>query len=256
MWHATDDMRLYAAASRGFRAGGLQPGFNAPGATRVAPDRFKADSLWNYELGWRSDWFDGATHLDVTGFLSKWKNPQTLQVGSGAVPSSYLDNAGGVESRGVEGALQTLLPLEGLSLLVSAAYTKTVTTKDFIGFDGSNVPVGTSWPYAPRWQTATTLAYARSVGAWELGAGVTHLYLGKARNDLVESRSQDVFGFEQWNLNFNVARPSWTWAPELSLAVDNLDDERGISFRFDSGAYTDVAYIRPRSVTLRLAGHF
>jgi hypothetical protein len=89
-----------------------------------------------------------------------------------------------------------------------------------------------------------------------VGAGVTHIYLGKARNDLVDSRNQDVFGFEQWNLQFNVARPSWTWRPELSLAVENLADERGISFGLDGNGYTDVAYIRPRSVTPRLAGHF
>ncbi|MES2488259.1 MAG: TonB-dependent receptor [Pseudomonadota bacterium] len=257
MWHATDDLQLYATASRGFRAGGLQPGFAAPTTGQKAPTTFKADSLWSYELGERSNWLDNTLHFDVAVFLAKWTDPQTLQVVSGSsVPSSYLTNVGGVDSRGVEASLQYALPLPGLTLSASGAYTKTVTTEDFIGFDGSTVPPGTPWAFAPRWQTATTLSYAVEAGEWALGTNVTHLFIGKASNDLVKSANLGVFGYKQWNLQFSVARPSLTWLPELSFAIDNLTDERGVANIYTGGAYTDVTYIRPRSMTLRLSGHF
>jgi outer membrane receptor protein involved in Fe transport len=257
MWHATEDLQLYAATSRGFRAGGLQPGFASPTTGQKAPTTFKADSLWSYELGERSNWLDNTLHFDVSAFLAKWTNPQTLQVVSGSsVPSSYLTNVGGVDSRGVEASLQYALPLPGLTFSSSAAYTRTITTKDFIGFDGSTVKPGTAWPFAPRWQTATTLSYATELGEWALGANATHLYIGKASNDLVKSANLGVFGYSQWNMQLSAARPSLTWLPELSFNVDNLTDKRGVANIYTGGAYTDVTYIRPRSLSLRLSGHF
>lgn len=258
LWRVTDDFQLYAAISKGFRAGGLQPGFASPTNGQTAPPRFKADSLWNYEIGERSNWFDGTLHFDVSAFIAKWESPQILQVVSGTipVPSSYITNVGSVDSRGIEATMQTLLPIPGFTLNASAAYTRTVTTANFIGYDGSLVPTGTAWPFAPRWQTATTLAYNAEISDWNLGANVTHIFIGRASNDLVLSRNRGVFGFTQWNLQLNAANTALTWLPEVSFVIDNLADKRGVSHIYDGGSYTDVTYIRPRSLNLRLTGRF
>jgi outer membrane receptor protein involved in Fe transport len=56
LWHASDDALFYTAASRGFRVGGVQPGFTSSLSAKQAPDFFKSDSLWNYEAGTRTQW--------------------------------------------------------------------------------------------------------------------------------------------------------------------------------------------------------
>jgi len=58
----TSSARIYALASKGFRFGGSN--INPDPAL---PRNFDSDSLWNYEIGLRSDWLDGALTLGRRG---------------------------------------------------------------------------------------------------------------------------------------------------------------------------------------------
>jgi outer membrane receptor protein involved in Fe transport len=258
LWHITGNVMAYAAASRGFRVGGVQPGITVPLLSPVqAPSAFKSDSIWNYESGFRTEWFQKTLRLDLTGYYERWKNPQTLQYDFSGL-STYLDNVGGVKSLGGEASLQVLLPIRGLMLSASGNYSDTVTTKPFTGADGSAVSIGTRWPFAPYWQTATTLAYIVELGDWNLNGALTHVYLGKANNNLTQQYK--VFGYQQWDVLCSLDNKAWQWLPELSLAANNLLDARGVVNKVFSTQppqnYSDVTYIQPRSITLRLTGHF
>ncbi|AXQ28578.1 hypothetical protein D0B54_07725 [Solimonas sp. K1W22B-7] len=254
LWHASDSIIVYGGASKGFRAGGIQPGYQLVPLARPPPDFFKSDTIWSYEAGLRTDWFGGAMHFDITGFFTDWKDPQVFQLGNNGL-TSYIDNAGGVESQGVEMALQTLLPY-GFMLSVSGSWTDTVTTKPFLAQDGSTVAPGQEWPFAPHLQTAATLGYMGNVGGWDLNASVTHSFLGKAYSSLEDDQKQAIFDFQQLDLQFGVANPSLRWLPEVSFLVNNALDERGVANQFQGGGYVDVTYIRPRAYTLRLSGNF
>jgi iron complex outermembrane receptor protein len=253
LWHASDAVLAYAAVSRGFRVGGVQPGYTTALSQQQAPDFFKSDTIWNYEAGLRSEWLQRTLRFDLTTFYEQWRNPQVLQVDSSAF-SSYFDNAGGVRSQGVETSLQYLFPLHGLSLNAAVAYTDTQTTKPFTTSDGSVAEPGSAWPFAPHWQTATTLSYQRGFDTWMAGASVTHLYLGTASSDLAQQL--DVFGYQQWNLQASFTSTTLAWLPELTFNIDNLLDERGVSHTYVGNTYTDVTYIRPRAYILRLGGRF
>jgi len=258
LWHLTGNVMTYAAAARGFRVGGVQAGITVPVLSPVqAPSAFKSDSIWNYEGGLRTEWFHKTLRLDLTGYYERWKNPQTLQYDSTGL-SSYVDNVGGVKSLGGEAALQMLLPLKGLMLSASGSYSDTVTTKPFTGADGSTVAVGTRWPFAPFWQTATTLAYITDLGDWNLNGALTHVYLGKANNNLTQQ--DKIFGYQQWDFLFSLDNKAWRWLPEFSVAANNLLDSRGVVNHVYSSkppqTYSDVTYVQPRSLTLRLSGRF
>ncbi|HSW14017.1 MAG TPA: TonB-dependent receptor [Solimonas sp.] len=254
LWHASDSIIVYGGASKGFRAGGIQPGYQLNPAGQSSPDFFKSDTIWSYEAGLRTDWFEGAMHFDITAFFTDWKDPQVFQLGTNGL-TSYIDNAGGVESKGVEMALQTLLPY-GFMLSVSGSWTDTVTTKPFTAQDGSTVAPGQEWPFAPHLQTAATLAYTGNVRDWDLSASVTHSFLGKAWSSLEDSQKQEIFDFQQIDLQFGVANPALRWLPEVSFLVNNALDERGVANQFRGGTYVDVTYLRPRAFTLRLSGNF
>ena len=251
LWHATDDVIAYTAASRGFRVGGTQVGTTTVLSQTRAPAVFKSDTIWNYEAGLRTDWLDRALHLDFTVFYSDWKDPQAILPDATGLIVFY-DNVGSVESKGAEAALKYRLPFGGLMLETSGAYTKTVTTAPYVAPDGTNLGPGQDWPLAPRWQSATTLSQFSEWGNWTVGLGVTHTYLGSAINNL--ARRQKVFGYEQLDAQINVANATWRWLPEIALVMGNLTDERGKTNVDNDPA--DVVYLPPRNVILRLSGRF
>lgn len=256
-WQASDQALAYAAVSRGFRVGGVQIGATTLASQTRAPRVFRSDSIWNYELGLRTDWLDKRLRLDLTGFYSQWKDPQTIVPdASGLIV--YYDNVGGVRTRGAEAALRALLPIDGLSLSVAAAFTDTVTTAPFTAPDGTVLPPGHRWPLAPRWQTASSLDYRMSAGSWLLGAGLTHTYLGTAISNLAQRA--ECYGYSLVDLQISAGKVSLSWLPELSLVLGNLGDTRGRANVLLNGSTSDgapdVTYTRPRSLSLRLTGRF
>ncbi len=252
-------MLAYAAASKGFRVGGVQPGLTTPLSQNQAPVKFESDTIWNYEGGFRSEWLGGTLRADVTGFHEVWKKPQTLQADASGV-AVFIGNVGGAKSTGADAALQYLTPLPGLRVDTSATYADTVTTEPFTTTTGRRIEVGSRWPLAPRWQTATTASYILSLGDWMLGAFATHTYLGETITDL--ALALPVYGYQLWDAQIRVANPALSWLPELSLTVNNLADERGVTNQFSSGlptperAEVEVYYTQPRTAMLRLTGRF
>jgi iron complex outermembrane receptor protein len=257
LWHVNNDVNVYAAISKGFRTGGLQPGFTTPLSAKQAPDRFKSDTLWNYELGTRTQWLDRTLQFDATAFYIDWKDPQTLLADS-VLHLPYLDNVGRVTSVGVETAtrwLPTFLP--GLSINASGAWIHTETAEAFEGQTGATIPKGTPFPYTARWQTATTVAYTHAFGNWKAGTSVTHTFISKAYADL--EKTLPLFDYQQWDLQWNLVNPSIVWLPEASVTLSNLTDERGVANASEGGLLIRVqksTYIQPRALLLRLSGSF
>ncbi|WP_166250715.1 TonB-dependent receptor [Solimonas terrae] len=255
VYHPSKDLRFYFTASRGFRFGGPQLASSTP--TTKIPETYKSDSLWNYELGVRSDWFRHALIADASIYLLDWKNAQVYQMTSPPVSIGYLDNVGGARGKGAEVSLSYLPPfLDGLSLDVAASWNRTRTTAAFTAGDGTVVPVGSPWPLAPRWQTSTTLAYVQPVLSWQLGASVRHTYLGDACNTI--TCTARVFGYQTWDVNLFATPDEGSYWPQLSVTLANLTDKRGFSniTTNPAPAGDTYDYIAPRSLVLRLSGNF
>jgi outer membrane receptor protein involved in Fe transport len=255
LWHVTPNIISYVAAAKGFRAGGVQSG--APALpTDVVPAVFHSDTIWDYEGGIRTQWFHKKLYFDVAGFYERWKDPQYDQANSSGL-LSYITNVGGVKSLGGNVALQWLTPLKGLMLGATGGYNRTVTTQPY-DFSGTVQPAGTPWPFAPHWQTATTLAYTFDVGALGVQTQLTHTYLSHAMNDLVQQLP--VFGYQQLDASLGISDQRLSWLPDLSLNVKNLTDTRAYSQRKIVGTapFTDeeYEYIAPRAIFVRVSGHF
>jgi iron complex outermembrane recepter protein len=92
------DTQVYVLASKGFRYGGSN--INPDPAL---PATFSSDSLWNYEVGLKSELLDRKLILDASLFKIDWKNiPLTVSTASGTVG---IVNAGNASIRGAEGAI-------------------------------------------------------------------------------------------------------------------------------------------------------
>lgn len=257
LWHFNDDILGYALVSKGFRVGGIQNGLTTPASTEQAPLTFKSDTLWNYELGMRTQFFENTLRLDLTGFWVDWKDPQSLQQdGSGL--AVFMDNVGGVRSRGVDLSVQYLLPI-GIMFSTSLSYADTVTTEEYKTATGDTYPAGTDWPLAPKWQTSSNLSFMSMLGDWNLGGFVTYSAIGPTKPIF---GAHDIFDYGQLDVQLNVSNPRWPWLPEVAVIFNNLTDERGLTNAFTSGVPSDQLaaeeyyYITPRSVSLRLMGRF
>jgi outer membrane receptor protein involved in Fe transport len=130
---------VYARAAQGFRPGftfsppprtptcdaglaslGLTPG-------TLSANTVESDSLWNYELGVRTDWADGRLRVNATAFQIDYSDIQQ----SVPVPGCGFNisgNVGSAESNGLE--LEVFWRAGGLELGLAAGYVDAFVTAD------------------------------------------------------------------------------------------------------------------------------
>jgi outer membrane receptor protein involved in Fe transport len=91
----TPDVLVYATYSKGFRPGG---------ANRVGGNTYAPDYLQNYEIGWKTQWFDHRLRWNGALFWEDWKNLQFAYL----VPPSInaIANGGTARVKGIESELQ------------------------------------------------------------------------------------------------------------------------------------------------------
>ena len=127
-YYFTPDDFLYATASEGFRAGGVNQVLTSATTGTLAqygladsalPRTYRSDSLWNYELGGKMRFWDGRAQLNADIYDLQWKNVQTFFfTGDGAV-----FNVPTARSRGAELEAQ-LRPFQPLTLNAAVDYSK------------------------------------------------------------------------------------------------------------------------------------
>lgn len=109
----TDDILVYATASKGFKSGGYAPVFTFS----VRP--FDSETAWNHEVGVKSTWLDGRLMLNLAGFFLDWKEVQLSSFSSSG--GFVVQNAARVNNKGLEVELRGR-PAGGLSLGSSYGY--------------------------------------------------------------------------------------------------------------------------------------
>jgi iron complex outermembrane recepter protein len=173
-YNLSPDILLYATAAKGFRLGGVNqpipvatpgPGVNTvlagnecglqakvlflpcspgtapgPGFTLLhAPASYASDSVWNYEIGEKSQFFDRRLIANVSAYYERWSNPQlaTNLAGFGITATG-----GDARIYGLEAELQALLSRE-FTLGANFGYTNAEFTEAsaITGYpEGYNVP--------------------------------------------------------------------------------------------------------------------
>ena len=114
-YQITRDVLAYLRIASGYQAGGP----NIPYPT--VPPVMKSDTLTNYEVGLKSEFWDRRALLNIAAFYIDWNDIQVdaLQKSTGL---SFLENGGTAKSEGVslDGSLR---PLAGLVLSGNVTYT-------------------------------------------------------------------------------------------------------------------------------------
>jgi len=92
-----EDKMFYVLASKGYRIGGANSDIAAAGG---APRQFKSDTLWNYELGFKTEWMDNQVRMNGAIYYLDWTDIQTKALLSNGF--GYVDNAGSASVTGFE----------------------------------------------------------------------------------------------------------------------------------------------------------
>jgi iron complex outermembrane receptor protein len=255
-FEASEDALFYASAGKGVKPAGISTvgSFNS-----IADNSYRAETLWNYEIGAKTSWLDNRVVVNGALFFMDYKDKQvstlvvdpTQPTGLRAV----ISNASGAEVRGLE--LETSVFLTQ-RLRLTAAYTfLDAEYTDFIEYsrNSSNIalagkcqPVtlgtgsqstqclldlsGNSLERAPRHAGNVTLGYTVPVGD---------------RNSVIAELSAQYQGkryFDQYNAQFfdafvNVdARVTWQgdrWS--VTAFANNVFDDDTIRSGFTQGDF-------------------
>lgn len=157
VYRFTDDVSLGFTYQTGYRAGGTSVNFST-----LEVIEFDPEFTDNYELAFRSQWYNDRITFNANLFYTEWTDQQVFV---GTFPDRFVTNAGESQLFGGEIDLR-LNPISGLELFGSLGYVDTEFT-DFInnGVDFS----GNEFPNAPDFTVAFGAEYLFESGFFIAG---------------------------------------------------------------------------------------
>ncbi len=261
-YNLSNDVNLYAIASRGYKSGGWNVDSVADfSVTSFSQLLFDSESVTNYEFGIKSSWLKDRVIANASVFLMDYEDMQVSKrvevLGGGGAVVGITTNAGKAETKGIEFDLKALVT-EGLQISAGVGYVSATYTDYEDSGDSFN---GNSLDNAPRWTANASAQYLFPIGELIGIARLDYSY----RSDYFIAREntsdQEVEGWDLFNAKVGVRSPDNGW--EVSLSAKNLLDDTYIVGSGPGGfvpltpsASETVSYGAPRLVSLNLKYDF
>ena len=212
----------YIRIASGYRPGG--PDNVVPGLAANVPTSFGAETLLNYEAGYKGVFLDRRATLDVSCFDIEWSD---IQIGEIFGNVYETGNGGNARSYGIEAA-GTLNPLSGLKLEANVAYTHATLTSDAPGINGVS---GDRLPYSPLVSANASADYdflvIRDIQGF---LGASFHYRGDEASDFNASGGANYVRPVLPSFNTVDLRGGFDKGPyELELYVRNLNNAVGLT---------------------------
>lgn len=130
-YNFTPDAMLFATASKGFRAGGVNEPLNAFACAAPLelygltvndiPKTYSPDEVWSYELGTKLGLLERRMQLNLSAFWINWSNIQSSIPTPPGCNTGWTENGGKAVSRGLDLDLQ-YRPVDALSFELKSEY--------------------------------------------------------------------------------------------------------------------------------------
>lgn len=227
----TDDALVYATWSRGFRPGGINRRGTLP--------PYGADTLDNYELGWKTTWAGGLFRWNGAVYYETWKDIQLSFLGANGL--TEIRNAGDARIWGIESDI-FIRASDGLTFNAGFSYNDAQSTKDFCKFantsfdctipgpDGDDnellAPSGTRLPVSAKFKGNAFARYEFPVGSLNAHLQGGLVYEGKRTSDLRLLERAIVGSLPSYttvDVSAGVTFERWS----IELYARNLFDSRG-----------------------------
>jgi outer membrane receptor protein involved in Fe transport len=226
------DRMIYFTASDGYRPGGINRAGNLP--------PYQADTLYNYEIGWKTTWDDKQIRWNGAFFYENWDQFQFAFLGPNSL--TEIANAGAAEIKGFESDASWAIDSHWL---VSGAIsiTDAELSENYCGaLDANNKPIttcanplapsGQSLPVNPPVKGNITARYE-----WTLNDGLdaffqgSVVYVGRRTSDLRSLERSDLGPMPAYatvDMSAGVSNDSFS----ASIFLKNAFDERGQLYRY------------------------
>jgi len=221
------DLMVYGTWSTGFRPGGNN---RLPTA-----GSYGADTLANFELGWKTTWLDRRLRFNGAVFYEKWKAVQTAVQGQYGITS--IVNAGNAKVEGLESELQWavddhltlsaagtgLLRLETTSVFCRPSplgVPQSSCTPDFV-----DAAPGTQLPVTPKLKVNGTARYTFEMGDYKSFVQMSVAHQSSTSFSLEATRiyAGDTPAFTTVDFSAGTAMNNW----HIEAFVENAFDKRG-----------------------------
>jgi len=249
-WQPDEDKLVYASYSRGYKAGG----FNNSISSAASLISFSAETLDNYELGFKSTWMDSSLRLNMALFYMEYNDKQESRFITGV--GFQQDNAGKATSEGFEMDFEWI-PAERWRVFGGVGYAK-AEYDDYVLNDTTDFS-GNALSRAPEWT-----ANVGFTTDWNF----TNALMGDLR---VDYTWQDEFFLQPNNDPFFTADSQGILNARLGLSTSNqqwraaiwgrnLTDEDNINNFFGASSFAFPLYhyalIAPRTYGVELTYTF
>jgi iron complex outermembrane recepter protein len=268
----TPDVMTYATFSKGFRPGGV----NRTAQAGIGP--YQADFLKNYEIGWKTEWFDHRLQWNGAFFWEDWNNFQFSFLGPNSV--TIIVNGGNARIKGLENELVWLassnLTLSASFTLIDATLTENYcgqqgvtncpTQSTFAAFQppliGPQAPAGTNLPITPKFKGNIIGRYSfDEIGGWKPFAQASLMYQSQAAQALRVDQAAAVGNTPAYALMDLSAGATLNRQTTVQLVVSNVADRRAQLSRFaainpvlDNQTYIIPA--QPRTIAIKFGQKF
>lgn len=248
-WQATEKTLVYVSYNRGIKAGG----FNAPldatlyivGALTPEEFAFDKETLDAYEIGFKTELWDGRARLNGAAYYYDYKDYQAFNLESLTL---FVFNTDAV-NKGFELELQAS-PIDGLDMLLGMAYTDT-NVEDAYTTPGGAV-LDREMIMTPEFSFNGMLRYEWQMGKGMLAAQYDFNYMDDHFFQLKNSPVVEEDGYTISNVRLTYTSPEGDW--NVSAFVNNVTDEEFRQMALDlsgnplEGGFgmTESAYGRPR----------
>ena len=250
--------KLSATASA--PGGYFAPNVQFPNANAEGVPQFNSDSVWNYEVGEKGEFFDRQLMLNVDAYFERWNDPQ------------IATNIGGFGYT-VNGADASILAAElemWLKLPAGFAFSGNVGYADSKFLSDSPITgylKGTAIPDTPKFTSSVTLHNVQQLtGALQPTSLLSYNYVGGRTNapygETITLNNMNellvhLHSYGLTNLRVGIKSDDWT----VSLFVNNLFNKETLldtqpQINLQSAAFTRYIVNQPRTIGLDLSYKF
>jgi len=227
-YQVTPDLMAYGTWSTGFRPGGNN--------RKPIAGSWRADTLANFELGWKSSWLDRRLRWNGAVFYEKWRDVQTSVQGESGITA--IVNAGDARVEGLETDVSWAVD-DHLTLSASGTgLLRAEITTTFCAPTDQGVPLptctspadvdayaGTQLPVTPKVKVNGTARYAFAVGDFKSFAQATVFHQSSTTYSLEATRfyAGNTPPFTTVDLSAGTGLNNW----HLEAYIENAFDKRG-----------------------------
>jgi iron complex outermembrane receptor protein len=245
----TPDAMVYATWSKGFRPGGV----NRTAQPGIGP--YQADFLTNYELGWKTSWFNHHLRWNGAIFQEDWRNFQFSFLGLNSV--TIIENGGNARIRGIENEIE-FAATSKLMLSTSFTFLDPRLQQDYCnepdpasptgqqahsnpcpaGLGGATpypplAPAGTNLPTSPKFKGNAVARYTLDpVAGWEPNVQAAFVYQTQVAPAL-KTQDKNLIGMQPAYGMVDLSTGIEKNGMNIQLIVDNLTDKRAQLSRFE-----------------------